>query len=203
MLSHTHLTDDIAETTSLYALGVMSETERAKMEEHLAQGCALCESEISRYGDLLARWIETNAVTAPTSLRDKLLESIREKSAAPSRPVSPILFEDAGLLVLRTSQMEWTSPSPGFSVKILFDDQENDMITRIVRLEPGTTYPPHRHKKVEEVYVLQGHLQVEGVDLREGDFCLSRPDTVHQGSFSKTGCLLVVKTSKHDETYRD
>jgi len=199
MPSHNHLTDEIAETASLYALGVMPETERSSMEEHLAQGCAVCESEIGRYGDLLARWVQTNPVTASSSLRDKLLESIREKSAPASRTVSPILFEDAGLIVLRTSHMQWTSPSPGLSVKVLFDDQEHDVTTTIVRMEPGTIYPAHRHKSVEEVYVLQGHLQVEGVELQEGDFCLSQPDTVHQGSYSKTGCLLVVKTSKHDE----
>ncbi len=166
------------------------------MEEHLAQGCAVCESEISRYCDVLARWTETNAVSAPSALRDRLLESIRKKSALPSRPISPVIFEEAGLIVLRTSQMEWTSPSPAFSVKVLFDDKAHDMTTTIVRMEPGTIYPPHRHKRVEEVYVLQGHLQVE---LQEGDFCLSQPDTVHQGSYSKTGCLLVVKTSKYDE----
>lgn len=199
MPSHTHLTDEIAETTSLYALGAMSETERASMDEHLAQGCAVCESEIGRYGDLLARWVETNAVTAPSSLRDKLIESIREESTPVPRAVSPIVFEDAGLIVLRTSQMEWSTLSPGLSVKVLFDDKEREVTTTLLRLAPGAMYPAHRHKSVEEVYVLQGELQVEGVDLRPGDFCLAQPDTIHEGSYSKTGCVLVVKSSKHDE----
>lgn len=199
MPSHTHLTDKIAETTSLYALGAMAETERASMEEHLAQGCAVCESEIGRYGDLLARWVETNSVTAPPSLRDKLLDSIREKSTPGSRSVSPILFQENGLIVLRTPQMEWSTLSPGLSVKVLFDDKEREVTTTLVRLAPGTLYPAHRHKSVEEVYVLQGELQVEGVDLRPGDFCLAQPYTVHQASYSKSGCLLVVKSSKHDE----
>ena len=196
---HSHLTDEIADSTALYALGIMSDMERAWMEEHLAEGCSVCEFEIGRYGNLLAQWTETNGVAAPSSLRDRLLESLHKKSPPPSRPQSPVIFDEAGLIVLRTSQMEWTSPLPGHSVKVLFDDKAHDMTTTIVRMEPGTIYPAHRHKRVEEVYVLQGQLQVEGIELQEGDFCLSQPDTVHQGSYSKTGCLLVVKTSKHDE----
>ena len=109
---HSHLTDEVAESTALYALGIMSDKERTSMEEHLAQGCAVCQSEISRYGDVLARWTETHAVTPPSTLRDRLLESIRKESPPPSRPLSPVIFEEAGLIVLRTSQMEWTSPSP-------------------------------------------------------------------------------------------
>lgn len=87
-------------------------------------------------------------------------------------------------------------------MKVLFEDSRNDMSTILLRMGAGSIYPPHRHKGVEEVYVLEGELQVEGMELAAGDFCLSQPESVHQSTCSKSGCLLLLKTSKHDEVLR-
>jgi quercetin dioxygenase-like cupin family protein len=202
MPQHRQSTDELVDAAALYALGLLSESERSSMDQHLSEGCVVCESEIGRCGDLLAKWAEETPVAAPPALRRKLLQSLREKQKSLSETGSPIVFDDAGLLVLRTTQMEWQSPSPGFSVKVLLDDSERDVTTSLVRMAPGTLYPAHRHKGIEEVYVLQGDLRVEGVELVQGDYCLSQPETIHQGSYSELGCLLMVKTSKHDEVLR-
>lgn len=84
-------------------------------------------------------------------------------------------------------------------MKVLFEDSANEMTTLLIRMGAESIYPTHRHKGVEEVYVLEGELLVEGVELGAGDFCLSQPESIHQSTYSKSGCLLVVKTSKHDE----
>lgn len=200
MPPHPSLTDEIAECAALYALGLLSESERSSLDRHLAEGCSVCQAEVSRCGDLLASWALEMALSPPSSLRQKLLQTIHEKANTPAGPCSPVLLDKSGLMALRTALMEWKrGPTPGLWVKVLFDDPERDMTTTLVRMNPGALYPSHRHKGVEEVYILEGKLQVEGVELEEGDFCLSQPNTVHQGSYSKTGCLLVVKTSKRDE----
>jgi len=201
MPPHRRLTDEVAESAALYALGLLSESEHSSIDRHLAEGCSICQSEISRCGDSLALWSEQTAVSPPASLRRKLLESLHERQDPKAGP--PLLSAGSGLTVLRTTKMEWTpGPTPGLSVKVLFDDSEHDMRTFLVRMAPGSLYPSHRHKAVEEVYVLEGEFQVEGIELTAGDFCLSAPESVHPNTFSNSGCLLIVKASKHDEVLR-
>jgi anti-sigma factor ChrR (cupin superfamily) len=60
----------------------------------------------------------------------------------------------------------------------------------------GSLYPSHRHKGIEQVYVRAGELQVEGMELTAGEFCLSHPESVPQNTDSQPGCLRMVKTSK-------
>ncbi len=169
------------------------------MDRHLAEGCPICQSEIARNGDLLALWARENELAAPPLLRQRLLRSLREKANLASKAVSPVLLNRTGLLLLRTSEMEWKPASPGLWAKVLVDDSENDMTTTLVRMGPDSLYPSHRHKGVEEVYLLEGELRVEGIDLAAGDFCVSQPESIHQSSYSRSGCLLVVRSSKHDE----
>ena len=197
MSIHLHLTEERAETLALYALGLLSDQERFALDSHLTEGCIVCAGEISRCGELLAELTNKVGLDPPDALRQRLLNSIRTR-VAPSTGASPLIFERGGLSVLRTAEMEWKSVAKGLAVKVLFDDTAREMTTTIVRLDPETFYPAHQHNGTEEVYVLQGELQVEGVNLQPGDFCLSRPETVHQGSYSKRGCTLMVKSSKHD-----
>lgn len=201
MFIHLHLTEERAGTLALYALGLLSDEERFALDSHLTEGCVVCASEISRCGELLAELTNRVGADPPGALRQRFLDSIRAQ-VAPSPAASPLIFERDGLSVLRTSEMEWNSVAKGLAVKVLFDDTAREMTTTIVRLDPETFYPAHQHNGTEEVYVLQGELQVEGVNLQPGDFCLSRPETIHQGSYSKRGCTLMVKSSKHDQVLR-
>jgi quercetin dioxygenase-like cupin family protein len=199
MPAHSHLTDEIAESAALYSLGLLSDSERSSLDRHLAEGCAVCQSEIRRCADLLVLWAQETAVYPPSSLREKLLQSIREPTPQ-AKAFSPVLLDEAGVRLLRTTKMKWEpGPTSGLSVKVLVHDAENAMTTMLVRMRPGSLYPSHRHKGVEELYVLEGELRVEGVELVEGDFCVSQPESIHQSSYSESGCLLVVRTSKRDE----
>lgn len=203
MPAHRRLTDEIAESAALYALGLLSESEHSSIDRHLAEGCSICQSEISRCGDSLALWSEQTAVSPPASLRRKLLQSLGERQDPPATARPLVLSAGSGITVLRTTKMKWNpGPTPGLWVKVLFDDSEHNMRTFLVRMAPGSLYPSHRHKAVEEVYVLEGELQVEGIELTAGDFCLSEPESVHPSTFSNSGCLLMVKASKHDEVLR-
>jgi len=202
MPSHRQLTDEIAEAAALYAFGLLSESERSSIDRHLAEGCVICQSEITRCGGSLAVLAQETTVSPPSSLRQKLLSSI-ERPDSQATTDAAVLLDTDGLTLLRTPRMEWMpGPSPGLWMKVLFEDSRNDMSTILLRMGAGSIYPPHRHKGVEEVYVLEGELQVEGMELAAGDFCLSQPESVHQSTCSKSGCLLLLKTSKHDEVLR-
>lgn len=203
MPPHLQLTDEVAESAALYALGVLSEAECSAIEQHLAEGCAICQSEINRCCDLLATWAQETGISAPPSLRLKLLQSIRSQNDDSAKDQSAVLLNKPGIKLLRTKRMNWNpGPGPGMWTKVLFNDTENDLSTLLLRMSAGSLYPTHRHRGVEEVYVLEGELQVEGMELVEGDFCVSQPESIHQSAYSKSGCLLMVKMSKHNEVLR-
>ena len=60
-------------------------------------------------------------------------------------------------------------------------------------------YPSHRHAGVEEILLLEGDLHVHGVVMRAGDYCRAEPDSMHEVTFSESGCMLLLRTSQHDE----
>ena len=66
-------------------------------------------------------------------------------------------------------------------------------------LESGAVYPPHRHNDIEEVYMLDGDLLVEGVHMRSGDYCRSEPGSIHGEAKTHSGALLLVFSSQQDE----
>jgi hypothetical protein len=95
-------------------------------------------------------------------------------------------------------QPEWKDVAPGISCKILATDTERDRVSMLVRLAPGTDYPPHRHAGIEEVYMLQGELIVDDKTLYPGDHLRSEAGSSDQRVWSETGCACVLLTSYHD-----
>jgi anti-sigma factor ChrR (cupin superfamily) len=111
------------------------------------------------------------------------VESHRGPAASPVRlPVKP----------------EWEQFTEGISYKVLAMDAEADRITMLVRLRPGTTYPPHCHAGVEELYLLQGDLLIDGRKLCAGGFIRSEPGSVDYRVVSKKGCTCLLLTSIRD-----
>jgi anti-sigma factor ChrR (cupin superfamily) len=88
--------------------------------------------------------------------------------------------------------------APGISCKLLATDTEKNRVSLLVRLAPGTEYPPHRHAEVEELYMLDGELIVGDRKLRSGDYLRSEPGSVDHRVWSETGCTGVLLTSFDD-----
>jgi anti-sigma factor ChrR (cupin superfamily) len=68
----------------------------------------------------------------------------------------------------------------------------------LVRLQPGTDYPPHRHAGLEELYLLDGELMVDEKKLSPGDYIRAEEGTVDHRVWSETGCTCVLLTSTQD-----
>jgi anti-sigma factor ChrR (cupin superfamily) len=86
-------------------------------------------------------------------------------------------------------QPEWEDVAPGISCKLLATDAERDRVSMLVRLAPGTAYPPHRHAGVEELFLLDGELWIEDRKLHPGDYNRAEPGTADQRVWSQTGCM--------------
>jgi len=68
----------------------------------------------------------------------------------------------------------------------------------LVRLDPGTDYPPHRHSGREELYLLDGELMIDDKKIYPGDYVRAEADSVDHRVWSKTGCTCVLMTSTKD-----
>jgi DNA-binding NarL/FixJ family response regulator/quercetin dioxygenase-like cupin family protein len=115
-----------------------------------------------------------------------------------------ILLDRSGLLIARTERMEWRATGmPGCQRRILFVDEQQKSLTSVVQMRAGTHFPAHRHAGPEEVFILSGDLVVEGQTLKPGDYCRAETSTVHAESYTKSGCVFVLKASQEDEIVRD
>jgi len=105
-----------------------------------------------------------------------------------------------GLFVLKADvgELEPTGVA-GVTAKALFVDPATDRITMLVRLEPGATYPAHRHAGAEESYVLEGDVSDGVVSLHAGDYLRKDGGTLHEAQSSDTGCFMLIVSSLHDE----
>jgi len=68
----------------------------------------------------------------------------------------------------------------------------------LVRLAPGTEYPPHRHGGVEELHLLHGELMIGDRKLYPGDYHQAEAGSVDHRVWSETGCTCVLITSYND-----
>jgi anti-sigma factor ChrR (cupin superfamily) len=192
---------------ALYSLGSLSGEEKAIYEQHLQEGCADCAQEIQSFQGVVEDLsLSATAVVPSGKARERLFASlgVQEKAAAPKESQSStrpkgILLREPGLLIARSSEMPWEEAAPGIDRRVLSVDSERDYITTLVRVQPGTRYPSHRHAGVEELLVLEGDLHVHGIVMRAGDYCRAEPHSIHDVTYSESGCLLLLRTSQRDE----
>ena len=117
---------------------------------------------------------------AAARMKRRLLERVRDKQS-----------ESAELRTVRDSTGEWLETSPGNSIKILRSDDETMSI--LVRLEPGTTFPEHYHPADEETYVVEGETWFGDIHLVAGDYHLAPKGTTHGEVRTETGCVLLIR----------
>lgn len=88
---------------------------------------------------------------------------------------------------------------PGIEAKRLFVDRENDRVTMLVRMQPGSAYPRHVHADFEECFVLAGDLSVGTHRMKAGDYQRAETGSLHAVQSTEKGCMLLLVSSLHDE----
>jgi anti-sigma factor ChrR (cupin superfamily) len=177
------------ELVSAYALRALPEDERAAVEAHIAV-CATCTEELARLRpvvDSFASW--PSDVLRPSESVWERLESVVGADAAD---------RSAGTARERWKEPDWEQVAPGIACKLLATDTERQRVSMLVRLEPGTAYPPHTHAGVEELHLLEGELWIGERKLLPGDYNHAEPGTFDVRVFSETGCTCVLITSPGD-----
>jgi anti-sigma factor ChrR (cupin superfamily) len=180
---------EILDAVFLYALQALPASEIPAAEAHISS-CDTCRREIETLRPILDSLIAwpTDVLRPPASLWVRLAQRIaaetgKEPVPAPSQiPAKP----------------DWETVAPGIFCKLLATDVERDRVSMLVRLAPGTDYPPHRHTGVEELYLLDGELWIDDKKVCPGEYNRNEPDTVDHRVWSETGCTCVLITSTRD-----
>jgi anti-sigma factor ChrR (cupin superfamily) len=178
-----------AERVAALAVHALPAAEAADVEEHV-RSCAACARELDQLRpivDSFAAW-PTDVVRPRASLQERLARRIAAET-------------DGRLTVPPAAQWrepDWKEVAPGISCKLLATDSQRDIVSMLVRLEPGAHYPPHTHGGVEELHLLDGELWIEERKLYPGDYNRGEPGTGDKLVWSETGCTCVLVTSTKD-----
>ena len=112
-----------------------------------------------------------------------------------------VLLDHSGLLISRTETTSWQAGrAPGCWAKTLFVEKETSIATSLIRMDPGTHFPRHRHAGAEEVFLLEGDLVVEGQKMKPGDYCRAETGSTHSESYTESGCVFLLKASQLDSS---
>ncbi len=180
---------DHAERALLYALQALPPSEAAVVGAHVA-GCAECRQEVEGLRPIVDSFVSwpVDVLRPSAPLWERLTQRIAaETGREPLLPAPP-----------RGTEPEWKEAAPGISCKLLATDTARNRVSMLVRLAPGTEYPPHRHAGVEELHLLHGELTIGDRKLYPGDYNRAEAGTVDHRVWSETGCTCVLLTSFHD-----
>lgn len=104
-----------------------------------------------------------------------------------------------GLTFVKASEGTWREIAHGVTAKLLAFAPVSRRTTTLLRFLPGTSYAPHRHAAVEELYVLEGGCFIAGREMAVGDYHRAEAGTVHRDTSTDEGCLLLVISSPQNE----
>lgn len=186
---HDRSTADLRDLAALFVLGELSPSEEQEFESHLGSGCSVCAAEVRAFGSVMADLaLACTPITPETEWK-------LQPDAAPVR-------EDlgAGVLVVHSAGLPWQETGiAGIRMRMLHRDGDRARFTVLVQMDPGSAFPSHRHTEVEELYMLQGDIQVAGQRFGAGDYCRAEAGSLHGIHTTQRGCLFLAVASTKDE----
>ena len=151
-----------------------------------------------RFDDAFASIGLAEAAPPPPSLKARILAGLEGAAPGPSLPPGG-RFVSPGIAAVIVADAPWvSSPLPGIEYKLLHRDEERRSTTRLLRFSAGAAYPSHRHGGVEEVFVLDGTVTLNGILLKPGDYCRAEAGTAEPTAFSETGGMAIIVSSDLD-----
>jgi anti-sigma factor ChrR (cupin superfamily) len=176
--------DDIQALALADAIGALDADERRDLEVRLA---ALPPSVRAEVADLYEASVELAASASADEPSPRVRDALLTRIAAPSNHT------------ITSAEGEWVETAvPGLRMKILAIDRTRDRVTMLLKGEPGTRYPAHRHSGPEECYVISGSVHVEGRLLRAGDFHHAEGDSDHGELWTEEGVVVLLVGSASD-----
>lgn len=96
-----------------------------------------------------------------------------------------------GSTYVKPQDMEWKpSQFEGIEIKVLYQDQARGEMTCLLRWQPGTTLPFHKHPEIEQSYVISGSFSDHDGISRAGEYVWRKPGSMHE-THSAEGCVIL------------
>lgn len=189
--------EEIRERAAAYALGVLAAAEARAVEAKLSAGDARYLAEVAAFRSVADDLAYAARPRTPSpAARARVLAAV----GAAAEP--PILDRRDGVRFVRSDRLGWQpGVHAGVEIKILRADRDAGRVTLLTRLAPGTVYPHHRHDDFEELFLLAGDVEVNGVPMAPGDYCSAAAGSIHDGIRTVDGCTFIVSTSARDALF--
>lgn len=187
-MTHRAADDRIIEMAALYALGAMNQSEARAFENHLAEGCEACLAEVAAF-EMVAGNIGLAADEAEpdSEVRNLLLARLPREGSRSEPKFSPEIFS------VRADEGEWNQVEEGILIKVLSMDAASGLATSLVKMSPGMRLEPHRHKGVEELFILEGDCDINGEKLGPGDYHRAAPGSIHMSTHTVDGTMFLLR----------
>lgn len=131
--------------------------------------------------------------TVAHAVKQRLLARVRAEEAANTAVTAAPPCEPGaeGWTTVRADEGEWRPFLPKVQIKVL--RREEDILTYLLKLEPGAAVVPHDHPVDEECLVLEGEARIGELVVRAGDYHLAPRGKPHGMITSETGALLFLR----------
>jgi len=160
-----------------YVLGCLEAEERTLVESRMR-----AEPDFCRSVDVWSRRLmHLSDHAAPVTPPASVWASIQRRIGVPVPSISR-----------RQSDGVWLDVAPGVRLKMLHVNPVTGERTGLMRMERGSTIPEHDHPETEECFVLEGAVEIDGQDLRAGDYTVAYAGSRHEVIRSAAGGLLLL-----------
>lgn len=191
-MKHQALNDETREIITLYALGSLPQQDARHYEQHLSEGCEVCQAELEAVTPILACiGLSASEEEPPPGVRERLLASFSKESEATGKAPARKAARSE-IISIRTTEGRWKEISDGVMAKLLYVDRAGGTVTSLVKMLPGTHLPPHRHKGVEQFFILEGDCRIHDEVLGPGDYHRAEAGTIHRSTYTESGTMFLL-----------
>ncbi len=137
--------------------------------------------------------------SSPPSARSSPPPPRTSPSSRPRRRTDPA----PNVLFVNPDALDWRElpAARGVAVKVLHRDEASGLFRALVRMDPGAELARHHHSVHEEIFVIEGSVLHEAIEVRAGEYGHADPGSTHAPIRSPSGCTLFFVGSESDEIF--
>jgi hypothetical protein len=190
------------ELAPLYALDLLDLEERLWVEAQVVDCPDLAEELASYQATVGVIPYSAPVVPMAADLKDRLFDRLGldpvETIVEPQPEISSTDPLETEKFAIRSKDLQWQPHRiEGIECALLFLDSIDRMRSMLVKVAAGVVYPIHQHRGIEEIYMLEGELEIDGQVYLAGDYIRSNPNSIHAPS-TNTGCMFLIRSCLDD-----
>ena len=192
-MRHNISPDEMREKAALYALGALSQYEARIFEEHIAEGCDFCHSELEAFEQVVnAISLGADEQEPSPDVRDKLIAALNDTGNGNDAKPAKAKRGEQKTVSIRSNDGKWIEAQEGIFCKPLYFDKASGMATSLVKMMPGKSLTAHVHEGVEQFFILEGDCNVCGEILGPGDYHRAPAGTTHESTYTVNGTMFLL-----------